>query len=77
MINPYAEEIFGLKKNIIGLNLMDCIRNFEIENILLIDTLEDFKEVKLLHPRERILRIRTAAIVNEGKILARLQCSRT
>lgn len=72
MINPYAEEIFGLKKNIIGLNLMDCIRNFEIENILLIDTLEDYKEVKLLHPRERILRIRTAAIVNEGKNIGKV-----
>lgn len=72
MINPYAEEIFGLRKNIVGMNLMDYIRNYEIENILLVETEEDYKEIKILHPVERMLRIRTAAIVNEGKNIGKV-----
>ena len=33
MINPYAKKIFGITKDIIGQNLMDNIRDFELENI--------------------------------------------
>lgn len=66
MINPYAEKIFGISKNIIGLNLLDSIRDFEFEDILK-NSHEDFNEMKILWPKERILRIRKADIITEGK----------
>lgn len=66
MINPYAEKIFGISKNIIGLNLLDSIRDFEFEAILR-NSHKDFNEMKILWPKERILRIRKADIMTEGK----------
>lgn len=68
MINPYAEDIFGLNKNIIGQNLMDIIRDFEFENIFK-HTSAEINEIKLLWPRERDLRIRTADIINAGELI--------
>lgn len=71
MINPYAEEIFGLNKNIIGQNLMDMIRDFELENIFR-HTSYDYNEIKLLWPRERDLRIKTADIINSGELIGKV-----
>lgn len=73
MINPYAKDLFGIKKDVIGLNLMDCIRDFEIENIFK-NTYENYKEIKIIWPKERNLRIKTADIINGtekmGKVAA-------
>lgn len=66
IINPYAEKIFGIKKDIIGKNLMDYIRNFEFENVFR-DNKDDYKEIKILWPAERILRVKTTAIINESE----------
>lgn len=66
MINPYAKKIFGINRDIIGENLMDNIRDFELENIFK-DTKEDYREIKILWPKESELRIRTADIINNGK----------
>ena len=66
MINPYAKKIFGINKDIIGQNLMDNIRDFELEDIFN-NTNEDYKEIKILWPKERELRIRTADIINDGE----------
>lgn len=63
MINPYAKKIFGIKKDIIGENLMDNIRDFEFEDVFK-NTDEDYREIKILWPKERNLRIRTADIIN-------------
>lgn len=63
MINPYAEKIFGLTKNIIGLNLLDNIRDFELENAFKNNS-DSYREIRTLWPVERDLRIRTADIVN-------------
>lgn len=68
MINPYAEEIFGLNRNIIGQNLMDNIRDFELENIFKHNS-DESNEFKLLWPRERDLKIRTADIINSGGLI--------
>ncbi len=62
LVNPYAEKIFGIKKNIIGQNLMDNIRDFEFEDIFDNYT-ESYKEIKILWP-EKELRIKTADIIN-------------
>ena len=71
MINPYAEKIFGINKSIIGKNLMDTIRNFELEDIFE-NSLEDYKEIKILWPKERELRIRTAEIINDNLKLGKV-----
>lgn len=63
MTNPYADKLFGLNGNMIGQNLMDSIRDFEIEDIFNMDS-DDYKEINVLWPKERILRIRTADIIN-------------
>ncbi|WP_097025576.1 two-component system histidine kinase PnpS [Clostridium peptidivorans] len=67
MINPYAKNIFGINKDIIGKNLLDNIRDFELESIFKIKT-DEYKEIKILWPKERDLRIKTADI-NNGKNL--------
>jgi two-component system phosphate regulon sensor histidine kinase PhoR len=64
MINPYAKQIFGIDKDIIGLNLMDIIRHFELENIFK-HTSQGYNEIKLYWPKERELRVKTADIINE------------
>lgn len=68
MINPYAEKIFGISKEIVGRNLLDHIRNYELDKILR-DINNHYWEIKLIWPKERELRIRTADIIREGEIL--------
>jgi two-component system, OmpR family, phosphate regulon sensor histidine kinase PhoR len=66
MINPYAKKIFGIKKDIIGQYLMENIRDFEFESVFRgMD--EAYKEIKILWPVERILRVRTADIISESQ----------
>lgn len=71
MINPYAEMLFGVEEDIIGKNLIDSIRDFEIEDVFKSD-FNDFKEVKILWPEERVIRIKTADIVNENKHIGKV-----
>jgi len=71
MINPYAKEIFGIKTDIIGKNLLDIIRDFELENVFK-NTSEDYSEIKLLWPKERDLRVRTADIIGDNEIIGKV-----
>lgn len=66
MINPYAKKTFGITKDIIGQNLLDNIRDFELENIFH-QSDNDYKEIKILWPQERELRIKTADIINRNE----------
>lgn len=61
------KKIFGIDKDIIGKNLLDHIRNFELEDIFK-NKLNDYREIKIIWPKERDLRIKTADI-NNGKQL--------
>ncbi|MDP4179238.1 MAG: ATP-binding protein [Bacillota bacterium] len=73
MINPYAEEIFGIKKNIIGQNFMDSIRNFEFEDILMKSQNEEVStEIRLEWPRERELKVKVADIIDDNIILGKV-----
>jgi len=63
IINPYAKKMFGITKDIIGQNLLDNIRNFELENMLHKSD-DEYKEIKIVWPKERELRIKTADIIN-------------
>ncbi|UZW12413.1 ATP-binding protein [Clostridium pasteurianum] len=71
LINPYAEMLFGIEENIIGKNLMDSIRDFEIEDVFKSD-FTDFKEVKILWPEEKVIRIKTTDIVNGKKHIGKV-----
>lgn len=66
MINPYAKKIFGVDKDIIGQNLMDNIRDFEFENVFK-NNKDEYREIKILWPSERELRIKTADIINQSQ----------
>ena len=66
MINPYAKKIFGITKDIIGQNLLDNIRDFELEDIFH-QSDDDYKEIKIVWPQERELRIKTADIINRSE----------
>ena len=66
MINPYAKKMFGITKDIIGQNLLDNIRDFELENIFH-QSDDDYKEIKIVWPQERELRIKTADIINRSE----------
>lgn len=62
MVNPYAKKIFGIKDDIIGQQLMDHIRDFEFDNVF--NASEGCKEIKIIWPQEKELRVRTADIIN-------------
>lgn len=62
MINPYAKKIFGIKTDIIGETLMDHIRDFEFDSVF--ENPNDYKQIKIIWPQERELRIKTAEIIN-------------
>ncbi len=63
MVNPYAERIFGIHKDIIGKDLLDGIRDFELEDIFK-DEEDNYREIKIHWPKERILRVKRAYIIN-------------
>lgn len=71
MINPYAEMLFGIEGNIIGESLMDRIRDFEIEDVFKSNS-NGFKEIKILWPKEKVIRIKTTDIVNEEKNIGKV-----
>ncbi|MBU3141953.1 two-component system histidine kinase PnpS [Clostridium sp. CF012] len=66
MINPYAKKMFGITKDIIGQNLLDNIRDFQLEDIFH-QSDDDYKEIKIVWPQERELRIKTADIINRSE----------
>ncbi|WP_251860363.1 two-component system histidine kinase PnpS [Clostridium sp. Marseille-Q2269] len=64
MINPYAKKLFGVKRDIIGENLMDNIRDFQLERVLK-DKEPGYKEINILWPQNRTLRIKTTDIISK------------
>ena len=62
-INPYAERIFGIKKNILGESIIEYISDYDI-NTFLEEDYEIDKEIKILHPIERDLKIKKSNIIN-------------
>ena len=71
MINPYAKMLFGIEGNIIGESLMDRIRDFEIEDVFKSNS-SSFKEIKILWPKEKVIRIKTTDIVNDEKNIGKV-----
>ena len=73
IINPYAKRIFGIKDDITGEKIYDYIKDFDI-NYFLNEEEEIAKEIKILHPVERELKIKKAFILSGrekiGKVIA-------
>ncbi|QGU96821.1 HAMP domain-containing protein [Clostridium bovifaecis] len=63
MINPYAQKIFGIKKDIIGKNLMNSVRDYELEGIF--KNNEENKEIRILWPERKDLKVKTADIISD------------
>ncbi|MCR1935461.1 two-component system histidine kinase PnpS [Clostridium tepidum] len=64
MINPCAKKLFGIKRDIIGENLMDNIRDFELEKALK-DKESFYREINILWPEKRTLRVKTTDIISK------------
>ncbi|WP_138203246.1 two-component system histidine kinase PnpS [Haloimpatiens lingqiaonensis] len=71
MINPYAEKIFGVSGNVVGKNILEGIKNNHIEKIFKSSN-DDYFEIKTICPCERILRIKTADVVNRNEYIGKV-----
>lgn len=67
LINPYAKNLFGVEGDIIGDNLSEHIIDYDIVNFVRSFPEIEAKEVKIMHPIERELRIKKAPIINDKK----------
>ncbi len=71
-INPYAETLLGIKRNIIGENIFDSINDYDIKSFIK-DENADEREVKVLHPIEREIKVKKSNILSEfgniGKVI--------
>ena len=62
-INPYAKRIFGIRRDITGEMISNYITDYDISNFL--DEEDDIeKEIKILHPIERDIKIKKALLIN-------------
>ena len=72
-INPYAKRVFGIRRDISGEKISKYIKDYDI-NTFLNEEDDSEKEVKILHPVERELRIKKASIIDDidriGKVIA-------
>ncbi|MFL0163556.1 sensor histidine kinase [Candidatus Clostridium helianthi] len=62
-INPCAESLLGIKRNIVGEYLLDHIKDYDIIKFLEQDDVSD-KEIKIRHPIERDFKIKKSAMVD-------------
>ena len=68
LINPYAKNLFGINKDIIGENISQHIIDYDIISFMKSIHEISAKEIKLMHPIPRELRIKKAPIINAKKI---------
>jgi len=71
-INPCAESLLGIKKNIVGQCLLDYVNDYDINKFLQQEE-ENDKEIKILHPIERDFKIKKSemfdGVENIGKVI--------
>lgn len=68
LINPYVKNLFGIKEDIIGENISEYIIDYDILSFMRNIPAIEMKEIKLIHPILRELRIKKAPIINDKKI---------
>ena len=62
-INPYSKRVFSIKEDIIGKNISDYIKDYDINTFLKQNNINEI-EIKILSPIERDLKIKQASIGN-------------
>lgn len=68
LINPYAQKIFNINRDVIGENVLYILKDEELINIIK-ERSEDYVEKEIYNPNERIIRIRTADIINGSEVI--------
>ena len=68
LINPYAQNLLGINKDIIGKNISEYIIDYDIISFMRSIHEIETKEIKLMHPIPRELRIKKSPIINTKKI---------
>ncbi|MDU5110444.1 MAG: ATP-binding protein [Clostridium sp.] len=68
LINPYAKNLFGIEGDIIGENISEHIIDYDLISFIKSIHEIETKEIKLMHPIERELRIKKAPIINYRKM---------
>lgn len=68
LINPYAQKIFNINRDVIGENVLYILKDQELINIIK-ERSEDYVEKEIYNPNERIIRIRTADIINGSEVI--------
>lgn len=63
-INPAAELLLGIKKSIVGEKLTDYVSDHEINGFLM-DSEEEDKEITILHPIERNIKIKKSEMIDK------------
>ena len=72
--NPYAKRIFGIKGDVTGENLFEYINDFDINHFLQEEVDNGAKEIKILHPAERELKIKKSLILNGHDKIGKVIC---
>lgn len=67
LINPYSRKLFDLKEDIIGKKISDCIMDYDLINFIRVLPDINSKEIKLLYPIEREIKVKKAPIISETK----------
>lgn len=62
-INPCAESLLGIRKNIVGQCLLDYVNDYDINKFLQQED-DDDKEIKILHPIERDFKIKKSEMID-------------
>lgn len=70
-INPCAEILLGIKKNIIGEYLLDYVNDYDINHFLQQEDEKD-KEIKMLHPMERDFKIKKSEMFDETESIGKV-----
>ena len=70
-INPSAELLLGIKKNIIGERLTDYISDHEI-NEFLMNAEDNDKEITILHPIERNIKVKKSEMMDKKSSLGKV-----
>ena len=65
LINPYSRKLFNLKEDIIGKKISDCIMDYDLINFIRVLPDINSKEIKLLYPIEREIKVKKAPIISE------------
>ncbi|ASW42989.1 HAMP domain-containing sensor histidine kinase [Clostridium isatidis] len=68
LANQYAKTIFALRDDILGKNLSQCILDYDINEFIKSKNSIEAKEIKILHPVEKIIRVKKAKIINYKNI---------